>query len=866
MSVRKKTLFAAMIAGLCITASAASVGEYELMEFLHPATILLAFLLLCSNLRRLGPHKASTFYIGLGFLCLIAAESARFINRWLLHTAPYTPLIRLIYVLPSVFFAINETIFFHKKLSGRSRDLSYVYTNSFCFSMIGMIAFCRAFLIAVGGIRDYTQLAFLIIMFFGVYVAVMCLQTFFIIGKAQMFRETLLITGAMFFYELLDIRYLFVLAISREPDRIFLDIVYLLLVVLMAAGVTIQTEKGYEFEFLKREHNEKTIRRTIIVSLAIITAAVLLALTGAIHGTDASYIVIVLMANLIMSYLLYVGELREQENEKLEQMVQMKTRELTVANVQLLTAKAAAEDASKAKSDFHANMSHEIRTPINAILGMNELLLREITDPLQRKYAFNIQRAGKALLSQVNDILDFSRIEAGKMELVNDEYDLAMTLGDIAGLISSRAAQKGLSFVTDINETIPHALYGDSVRISQVITNLLTNAVKYTREGHVILQVNYQKADAEHIDLHVAVKDTGIGIKEADIAKIFHPFERVDEIRNKTIEGTGLGMNIVLRLLAMMDSGLDVESEYGKGSVFSFSIRQKVLNWEPLGAVSLAAEEQAEKPTVYHSAFFAPDAKLLLVDDTEMNLMVVKGLLQNTGLSIDTAADGKQALSMTEKKEYDILMIDHRMPVMDGMEMIEKLRANRYNPNSAKPCVVLTANAVAGAKDDYLAAGFDDYLVKPVNGSRLELTLRKYLPPEKVKETDQSAAAPVDMEPDLAALEENGYLNVREGIEYAGSMGMYRRLLHLFVDTLDEKSEEIRTHYEKANWPDYQTKVHALKSSAKIMGAEELSNRARALELAAKDKDYDYIREHTGDVLAFYKSYREKIRLSEEQL
>lgn len=860
MSVQKKTLIAIITAGFCLTTASASVGEYGLMDFLHPLTILMAFFLLCSNLPELGPHKLSTFFIGLGLLCLSLVEFLRFVNIYVLGVEAYTPLLRFIYILPSFFFAINETIFFHNKLAGRRHDMSYIYTNSFNLSVIGMIIIYRLFMIVVGRISDFWQLLYMIIMFFGVYVFVMCFQTFYIVGWKQMYRGTLLITGSMLLYEVLDISYIFKLAIGVEPDNIFIDILYLILEILMALGVTIQTEKHYVFEFLKREHNEKTIRRTVIASIVFTLVTILFVFAGLLRGADATYIIIVLMANIIMSYLLYVGELRAHENEKLEEMVRLKTRELTMTNMQLVTAKSAAEEASKAKSEFLANMSHEIRTPINAILGMNELILREAIDPTLRKYAFNIQRAGNALLNQINDILDFSKIEAGKMELVNDGYNLALLLADMMEMIGSSAKVKGLAFITDVNESVPHVLYGDSVRISQIIVNLLTNAVKYTREGSVTLAVDFKRADDENIDLSVSVKDTGIGIKKEDIAKLFDPFERVDEIRNKTIEGTGLGMNIVRRLLAMMGSELKVESEYGKGSSFSFVIRQKVLDWEPMGAFTQTVEKITEKAANYHSMFSAPDVKVLLVDDTEMNLMVAIGLLKSTGVAIDTASDGKQALSMTTKREYDILLIDHRMPVMDGMEMIARLRADRYNPNYRKPCVVLTANAVAGAKASYIEAGFDDYLVKPVNGARLEAMLLKYLPPEKVEEGVALVNTQAKMDPDLAALEETGYFNVHEGIEFAGSVEMYRKVLSFFNETIEAKSEEIRRYYEAGDWEDYQTKVHALKSSAKTVGAEELSNRARALELAAKDEDYDYIREHTGSVLTFYGSYRKKIR------
>ena len=542
----------------------------------------------------------------------------------------------------------------------------------------------------------------------------------------------------------------------------------------------------------------------------------------------------------------------------------------------LKRAKAAAEEASRAKSDFLANMSHEIRTPINTILGMDEMLLRECTDPTQRKYAINIQRAGAALLSQINDVLDFSKIEAGKMELFPDEYDLTNLITDMVVMMSSRAVAKGLTFEVEVDEKMPHILFGDSARIRQVVINLLSNAVKYTREGGVTFAISYEKANEKQIDMKVVIKDTGIGIRKEDIDKLFSAFERIDEARNRTIEGTGLGMNIVWKLLNLMGSRPNVESVYGEGSEFSFVLRQEVINWEPIGDIRQRIEELGDNGGVYHVSFTAPEAKVLLVDDTEMNLMVVKGLLKSTQLQIDTAADGKQALSLTEKRTYDCLLIDHRMPVMDGMEMIRALRDARENANANKPCIALTANAIAGAREEYLAAGFDDYLIKPVNGQSIESMLLKYLPDSKVNHVGkvfaQAAADPSEdgageaAEPQspiaarLNGFEEKGILDVREGIEYAGSEEMYMTVLQFFLNTIDAKSDEIRGYYDNEDWENYQTKVHALKSSAKVVGAQELSDRARSLELAAKDGDLDYIREHTGDVLAFFGSYKEKLK------
>ncbi len=574
----------------------------------------------------------------------------------------------------------------------------------------------------------------------------------------------------------------------------------------------------------------------------------------------AIFMVLVVMVMALAFFLLITSQ-RVREGEALQR------------------AKKAAEEANRAKSDFLANMSHEIRTPINTILGMDEMLLRECTDPTQRRYAANIQRAGNTLLAQINDVLDFSKIEAGKMELFPDEYDLANVIIDMVTILSSRAVEKGLTFNVDVEQEMPHILYGDSMRIRQVIINLLTNAIKYTKEGGVVLSVQCEKTGEEEILLKVAVEDTGIGIKEEDLHKLFSAFERIDEVRNRTIEGTGLGMNIVWKLLHLMGTSPEVESVYGEGSKFSFAVRQKVVDWEPIGDIDKAMQDIGDEGETSRNTFTAPDAKILLVDDTEMNLMVVKGLLKRTQVAIDTASDGKQALSLTEKREYDCLLIDHRMPVMDGIEMLVALRGAEDNANAKKPCIALTANAVAGAREEYLAAGFDDYLVKPVNGKRLEEMLLKFLPPEKVDKGERAEAQPAgqtgsfeqEQNPSdksdssggsiLDVFEERGYLDTKEGIEYAGSEEMYMTVLKFFFQTITAKSDEIRGYYDAGDWENFQTKVHALKSSAKVIGAQELSDRARSLELACKDKDMTYIEEHTGDVLAYFGSYKEKLKV-----
>ncbi len=394
-----------------------------------------------------------------------------------------------------------------------------------------------------------------------------------------------------------------------------------------------------------------------------------------------------------------------------------------------------ADDANKAKSSFLANMSHEIRTPINAVLGMDEMILRESGEPQILSYASDIQKAGHTLLSLINDILDFSKIEEGRMEILPTQYELSSLVIDLYNMIHERAEKKGLKLLVSVDSEMPHLLYGDEIRIKQIALNLLTNAVKYTESGEVKLEVSFEKSAESEILLKVKIADTGIGMKEEDMDKLFSPFTRIEEKRNRSVEGTGLGMSIVKQLLSLMDSHLDVTSVYGEGSEFSFEIKQKVIKWDPIGDVMVRPGESNVERKAYHELFHAPAANLLVVDDTEMNLTVIQNLLKKTQIKIDTALSGKEALNAAKNKHYDIVFIDHMMPDMDGVETLHAMRElpdNGEAKGQDTVYIALTANAVSGAREMYLEAGFADYISKPVNGKRLEKMIRNYLPSEKV--------------------------------------------------------------------------------------------------------------------------------------
>ena len=525
--------------------------------------------------------------------------------------------------------------------------------------------------------------------------------------------------------------------------------------------------------------------------------------------------------------------------------------------------KAIADSANKAKSEFLSNMSHEIRTPINAIMGMDEMIIRESKDNNILEYAENLQNAARNLLGLVNDILDFSKIEAGKMEIIPVEYHISSMLNDLVNMVKKRAEKKNLKFYVNASTDIPSVLFGDEIRIKQVITNILTNAVKYTEEGSVTLNVGAKPIDDEKIYLCVSVVDTGIGIKPEDIKKLFSAFERIEEKRNRTIEGTGLGMNITKRLLTLMNTKLQVYSVYGKGSTFAFEVEQKVMNHEPIGNFQEDYKRSLNQHKEYHESFIAPDARILVIDDTVMNLTVVKGLLKQTKIKVDTALNGPDCIAIVAKNKYDIIFLDHRMPGMDGIETLKVMKKLPNNPNANTPVISLTANAISGAREQYIAAGFNDYLTKPINFSQLEKLILEYLPKEKIMVSDNSADSESSTSNSELSLPEwltkiDG-LNANEGVEHCGSVDSYLDALTIFAESIRAASDAIEGYYKAEDWKNYTTKVHALKSTAKVIGADELSEKAKRLEDAGNSGYFNEINQDTDSLLQLYRSYYEKL-------
>ena len=382
--------------------------------------------------------------------------------------------------------------------------------------------------------------------------------------------------------------------------------------------------------------------------------------------------------------------------------------------------------ASESKAQFLANMSHEIRTPINTVIGMNEMILRENKDENIDEYAYNIKSASHMLLSLVNDVLDFSKIEAGKLQIVEDKYDTALMLKDVVLGIRTRAEQKNLILKLDMDESLPAVLKGDEVRIKQILYNLFSNAIKYTEKGSVIFSVKGVHSE-DGFRIFLSVKDTGIGIKKEDMEKLFSSFQRLELSKNRFIEGTGLGLNITKRLVDIMNGTIEVQSEYGRGSCFTVQIPQVIVDNAPMGNIEQKHKSSQMEKLSQDSAVKIPDAKLLVVDDTKMNLNVLKVLLKRTDAQVDFAQSGTECLEKTKNRKYDLVLMDHMMPEPDGIQTLHMILEDDTNENKDTPIIVLTANAIEGMKEQYLKEGFADYLAKPVEPDKLEMLLAKFL-------------------------------------------------------------------------------------------------------------------------------------------
>lgn len=563
-----------------------------------------------------------------------------------------------------------------------------------------------------------------------------------------------------------------------------------------------------------------------------------------------SYIVCVLAVAGIYWVCSYIAASNERK-ERITDEFERSQDEL----IRLIDAKCdEAKAATRIKSQFLSNMSHEIRTPLNSILAMNELILRDSSEDSIREYAAVSDSSGKLLLSIVNDILDYSKIESGKMEIIPKQYSLKKLLVDNVRMLERRFEKKGLRLVIEADESIPDRLIGDEMRIRQILTNIMSNALKYTDNGTVTLTAGFRRLDGESIELCLSVKDTGRGIKEEDKAKLFQTFSRVDEEKNQNIEGTGLGLAIAARLVDAMNGSITLDSTYEVGSVFTITIPQRVAAPLPvLGSITEAlSQKQAERIAPYTPSFTAPEARILVTDDTPSNLAVVKGLLKPTGVRIDTAESGRECLELLQKNSYDLLLLDHMMPEMDGIETLGRIR--ELNIAEHCPVIALTANTTSGAQERYKAVGFDGYLAKPVSGEQLEAMLLSFLPERLIS----PAANPVvNKAAEEAPSDGITEIDRETGMRYCGGIPeLYAEILETYCNQSERIMASLESSHQSRDIDAYRIAAHTVKSTSLSIGAKALSeeallheNAAKQEDFAAIEKDYDKFRADFAEVI-----------------
>lgn len=641
----------------------------------------------------------------------------------------------------------------------------------------------------------------------------------------------------------------------------------------------------------------------------------------------------------------------------LSELLSEQNGKLAAATLEARAAEEKAQEANRAKSMFLSNMSHEIRTPMNAIIGMVEILMRGKHSPEDNGYLQNIKNSGDALVNIINDILDFSKIESGKLEIVEDVYEPMSMFSDLGMIFWNRIGEKDLELLFDIDTNLPAKLYGDSLRVRQIIINFMNNAVKFTEKGYVKLTVKVIKQEADNIELFISVKDTGQGIRKEDMDKLFRSFQQVDSKKNHQKEGTGLGLAICKQLVVLMGGETGVSSEYGKGSEFSFTIRQKVvgeksavfvkepekvciigcrtrqsctgeeithlaecfgvkcagseldknmdffftddLEYLQQDSVAALANEHSivlcylqqpmketvrqngiitvNKPlyslnfcqilnhekvygrvqTEEYTNFIAPQAQVLLVDDNEMNRIVASGLLRPLCMQMDMAENGKQAVEMVAAKHYDLVFMDHMMPVMDGIEATKQIRAMKDPYYQNLPIIALTANAMVEACKQFLEAGMNDFVAKPIEMKKICAKIKAWLPKDYIQTKVDMDEEDVEEDVELPDIPE---LDIEEGVKNSGSRTLFLKLLGDFYKLIDMKSTKIEKCLNDGMLKDYTIEVHALKNTARMIGAMELSKRFLQMEEYGRDENEEALERETPEVLDMYRSYKKVLK------
>ena len=603
--------------------------------------------------------------------------------------------------------------------------------------------------------------------------------------------------------------------------------------------------------YQKMELNIFMLISTIVYYLYMVLAGRYISQTGSF---DVSETILDLLIILIGSLMLLVVI---AWNKQLQVRLKQKAEE--------------AETAANSKSAFLANISHEIRTPLNAILGMNELVLRESRQPHIKEYAMYIKNSGKSLLTIISDILDLSKIESGKVYLVNENYSLSSLVEDVERSIQKRIMEKGLELKIYVEPELHENLKGDEVRIKQIIMNLLTNAVKYTEKGEVRLYITGTVVENKQ-DLTIEVSDTGIGMRSEDMGKLFTNFERLDLKRNRSVEGTGLGLPITKNLLVAMGGDITVSSVYGEGSTFTATVGQEIVNEEQIGDYRKKYKEKLHHEVCYHESFHAEDARILVVDDNEVNLKIVVGLAKNTKLQIDTALSAAEGLKLIRQHSYQLLLIDHMMPEMDGIEMLQHVKTMDGGIYKDIPAVAITANALSGAKQTYLDAGFCGYLSKPIDPERFEQIIKDNLPQEYVTECEDgngdtaTEGQETDGTSDPKQAEEWSIpgIDIAKALSYiGGSRELYISLLQTYLDGSEERIRKLEECKNKEDIFNYDITIHGLKGISASIGADSMAGGGAAgLEEACKDPQtaMTYIQMNHDQAVSRYRELLEQIK------
>lgn len=531
---------------------------------------------------------------------------------------------------------------------------------------------------------------------------------------------------------------------------------------------------------------------------------------------------------------------------------------------------------NKNQTEFLAKMSYEIRTPINTMIGMNEIIARENKNEEIAQYVFNAQQAGRTLLALVNDVLDFSKIESGTLKLAENVYQLASLINDEVHMLQARAEKKGLEVAINIDEKLPSYLYGDEVKIRQIISVLLSNAIKQTEQGRITFSVGCYTGDVGQFFIKISVADTGVGIREEDIDNIFKSLDELDE---KNIDGVKVfGLHIIKNLADEMQGTIKARSLYGKGSLFTVTIPQKVIDDAPIGMVADKFAEEKMQIGRYKASFVAPEARILSVDDNEMNLAVVKGLLKNTQIQIDTTLSPEECLELCKTNKYDLIFMDHMMPKIDGIQTMKMIHCQTDGYNRETPIVVLTANAIAGIREKYMADGFAEYLSKPIAPEKLERILTKFIPEdmiirvEEVEEIEEEvifAQRNVEMsktevnvtssdiknttlETQETTLQEVG-IDKNIGLTYfGGDEELYEEMLKTYYEQGKEYADKLPNHFENMDWRNYATIAHAMKSTSLSIGAVNFSEIAKQHEMAGREKNVNFIKENWNDFYDYF--------------